>query len=126
MFTEYEGFTMRPVDLQGRPVERTKASHPYNYSGFVQHRWRKNQDGMTSAYTDRMRTWDPEAFDRARKAAEVRGDLFGQLRAAQWEAFLAAYYRDRDLNLVAVMEWCNVSNGHPLWSLHWTGEIAPR
>jgi hypothetical protein len=113
-----------PVDEHGRPVERTKHSHPYSYSGFVLHRLGPNSDATDSVYTDRMQQWDWDKADRCHKA-HMPGKRWDNASPQQMEAYLRDYMGDPDLRLVLVMEYCNVSSGYPVWRLDYrSGKAA--
>lgn len=107
-----------PVDLEGRPVKKTKISNPYNYDGFVLHRLGPNGDIDGCSYTDRIFQWDR---DKAQRCAEEHMDdrRWDMVRPEQIQAFLRAFFDDPEIRLIAVMEWCNQATGYPTWSLHY-------
>lgn len=106
-----------PVDLEGRPVRRTKASHPYSYDGHVVTRVRRNAKRMECNYTDRLAGWDREKYQRlCRKHLDKVS--WASAPPEKVEEFLREWEEDPGLELVAVMEWCNASSGYPTWSLH--------
>ena len=107
-----------PIDLEGKPVKRTKQSHPYSYDGHVVTRMRGNAERMECAYTDRMYGWDHDKMKRLTKK-HMEGFRWGNCPGHQVEAFLREWGEDPGLELVAVMEWCNAASGYPTWSLHW-------
>lgn len=112
------------VDEHGRPVQRTKESHPYNYDGFVQERCGENREANATVYTDRLLQWD---YDKTRALAKKHfkdtgiddgGDYWGQRRAKAIEGFLREWNDDPTIRVILVMEYCNVSNGYPpVWRI---------
>jgi len=106
-----------PCDIDGKPVKRTKASHPYAYDLHVI--WRGRAAKETGAdYSDRLHQWDPEKFDRCAKE-HMPGKRFNNATGGQVEAFLRAYHGDPGLHLIAIQEGCNPSNGYPYWTFHY-------
>jgi hypothetical protein len=107
----------RFVGEDGRPVRKTKYTHPYSYDPFVV--WRGEGEANGSAYTDRLLQWD---YD---KHNELRRRHFGDVAQLRWgtddpakiEAFLRDFFDSPELRLVKVVEYCNVSNGYPCWRL---------
>jgi hypothetical protein len=113
------------VDLEGKPVKRTKQSHPYNYDEHVVTRMRKNAKEMECAYTDRMFGWGRAKMERLTKK-HMEGYRWDNCPGAQVEAFLREWGEDPGLELVAVVEWCNQATGYPTWSLHWVYSAKKR
>lgn len=107
-----------PVDLEGRPVQRTKQSHPYSYDGFVVMRCGPNSEINVCEYTDRLQQWDGAKYDRCRKE-HMAGVRWDTAKPEQITAFLRDYHGDPSIRLIAVMEWCNQATGYPTWSLHY-------
>lgn len=95
---------------------RTKATHPYNYDPIILIHASGNI--TSSAYSDRMRSWEPEKFDFAigQGVGEMR---FSWGRTEAVNAFLHSYYDDPTIKIVKVMEYCNVATGYPCWFLAW-------
>lgn len=94
----------------------TKYDHPYSYSPFFLFGDHESIEGANCDYTDRYQLWDKERYDRAIKAMgkERRWD---QHTPAEYNKFVKAYYGE-NYEVVGVVEWCNVSNGYPCWSIH--------
>ena len=77
-----------------------------------------------SAYTDRMWQWDYEKYN------ELCQKHFGDKGQTNWlyrepkaiEAFIRDYNDDQTLILTKVVEYCNASNGYPVWNLIWYKE----
>lgn len=106
-----------PVDLEGRPVSRTKRSHPYSYDGHVVTRTRANAKEMECVYTDRLAGWDSGKFRRLCRE-HLEGYRWDNAPGRSVQAFLQDWEEDPGLELVAVMEWCNPSSSYATWSLH--------
>lgn len=107
----------RPVDLEGRPVERTKAVYPYSYSSFVVWRSGPNKSIDHAVYTDRLADWDRDKFRRLAQK-HLGHHRWDNAPAGEIQAFLREWNEDPELALIAVMEHCNVATGYPTWSLH--------
>ena len=106
-----------PVDLDGKPVKRTKQSHPYSYDGFVL--WRDgSEDTGHAVYTDRLSQWDRDKFQRLCKK-HMPDRRWDNAAPGDVQAFLSEYNDDPGLRLTAIMEWCNQATGYPTWSLHY-------
>lgn len=104
----------RFIGEDGRPVQKTKYTHPYSYDPFVL--WKGKGDANGSVYTDRLYQWDYEKADRLGKK-HMPGKRWDNAQPSQIEAFLREYLDAPDLKLVKIIEYCNVSNGYPVWRL---------
>jgi hypothetical protein len=124
------GRVMAPgeFDIDGKRVERSKLSHPYTYSAFVlwPMSFGKPITGWDSAvYTDRLQQWDPDKYARLGQK-HMAGKRWDNATPEQVQAFMREYNDDPDLRMVALQECCNVSNGYPIWILHYkTGKVQP-
>jgi hypothetical protein len=102
------------VDLDGRPVERTRNKYPYSYEPYVL--WKgdyKKTDHVV--YSDRLMQWDYDKFNKCcMKVWNNEGQYFDNRKPNDIENFLSKYY-DKEIKLTAIMEGCNVSNGYPYW-----------
>jgi hypothetical protein len=112
-----------PVDLEGRPVAKTKTSNPHDYDGHVIWRGGRNDSINGCDYTDRLQQWDADKFSRCCKA-HMDGVRWDNAPPEQVQAFLRDYHVDPGLRLIAIMEWCNQSSGYPVWSLHYKASEA--
>jgi len=115
---EVYDFETQTVNL--KVVERPRTSHPYNYSEFVF--WKSEIDPKEidgSLYTDRLSQWD---YDKMRKLQKKHfgnsGDYWTSFKPEEIEKFLCDWL-DKEVKLVLMLEYCNVSNGYPLWQLMW-------
>ena len=122
-------FDVAPQDVEGNRITRTKQSHPYSfdeYVSWVKPKYRgktKNMDMVVPedktkavSYSDRLNQWDAEKFQAAfdKHLKPVHG--MANARPHQFEAFLADYHDDPELELVKVVESCNHASGYPLWA----------
>lgn len=111
------------VDEFGNPVSRGKHDHPYTYSGFVQERVHPNEVADGTVYTDRLLQWDykltrkllTKYFDNG--TTDKGGDWWNNRSASRIQEFLRERFDNPKLTVVLVMEYCNVSNGYPLWRI---------
>lgn len=106
------------VDEYGNPVKRTKAEYPYSYDGFVTWRGGENSEITSTIYSDRLRMWDKEKRELdglLEKHFGGTGDYWFNRSPEAIEAFFRDYLKKPELKLILVMEYCNWSNGYPLW-----------
>lgn len=108
------------VDLNGKPVERTPWTNPYDFDEYVE--WKGNYNEYDSAvYSDRMLSWETAKYDKCSK--EVWGDdrrqSFNPERPDLIERFLRLYNNEEKLELTAITRGCNVSNGFPYYVYHY-------
>lgn len=108
-------------DENGNPVERTPQTHPYSYDGFVN--WKTDEKANSCIYTDRLLMWDFDKHDRlCQKHFGNEGQYWNDREPKLIEAFLQDWCDNPDIKLVMVMQHCNLSNGYPVWSLHYIQE----
>ena len=114
-----EEWQLQDFDWRLRHPQHGKYTHPYSYDAFIL--WEKNKSkGNGSAYDDRMRQWDREKWDKAhKKAYPPKFDGGGPSRRyadpKATQKFLRLYFNDSKLQLIRVIEECNVSNGYPVF-----------
>lgn len=100
----------RWVDPGG--LKRTKQDWPYAYSEF--YLWGTPRSDDVAVYSDRLFQWDNVAWERSNEA--VPGKRFDQMSKADADKFMSAYY-EKPIDVSALAEGCNVSNGYPYWIL---------
>ena len=101
----------------------TKWSHPYSYDPIILY-WSGDKP-KASVYTDRMRQWDDAKFTKAYEK-NMQKKRWDNAEPKQIEGFLRDYMKDKGLKLHAVIEYCNASNGYPLWRLDYTPTATTR
>ena len=113
----YDGTSFRiAVDEFGNPVEKSKLEHPYSYSGFVLWRGGENEEVDSTIYSDRLTMWDLKKHNElCLKHFGNKGQHWNNRDPEKIEAFLKDWCEDEGLKLILIMEYCNVSNGYPLW-----------
>lgn len=108
-----------PAPFEGVDTgEKDMFSHPYNYDPFTVFNRGIGQLGERGLYTDRMRSNNHEGF-RA-----LQREIFGKTSDYCWreedpklvERFLCKWTA-REVKLIAIIEFCNPSNGYPYWYL---------
>lgn len=103
------------VNEFGNPIERTPETHPYSYDGFITYRNGDNSEIEEDVYSDRMLQWD---YEKTRKLMKKyfgeQGDYYSNRPPEKIESFLSEYF-NCNVKLIFIMEYCNVSNGYPLW-----------
>jgi hypothetical protein len=110
------------VDEHGKPVRRTKQTHPYTYDGFVQERVHLNKKATGTVYTDRLLQWDYQLTREliAKHFNDGGGDWWNNRSAAQIQEFLRERLEKPNLEVVLVMEYCNQSTGYPVWRIDYS------
>jgi hypothetical protein len=100
----------------GKPVKRTKRSHPYNYDGFVLWRGGANEEANDTIYSDRLLDWDSAKHDElCQKHFGNRAQRWSDRKPEEIEAFLRDFMDKPNLRLIFVMEYCNQATGYPVW-----------
>lgn len=106
------------VDEHNNPVARPKNRFPYTYDGFVTYRNGENKECTGTVYTDRLLQQD---YDKTRKLIakhfDDKGDYWDVRPPEKIQSFLQEWLNEPSLKLVLIMEYCNVSNGYPVWRL---------
>lgn len=105
------------LDLNGRPVKRTPASHPYSYDEFVIFKSERFEKTDCMVYHDRMMQWSGSAFSKAIREVwpdKPHSQMFNGKKPADINRFLNLYF-GKKVELTAVLQGCNVGNGFPYW-----------
>jgi hypothetical protein len=102
------------IDEFGNPVKRCKSEYPYSYDGFVTYRNGENSEANCTIYSDRM-IREKEYEELSTRHFGGGGQMFFNRSGKKIEKFLRDWFDDPELKLIFVMEYCNVSNGYPLW-----------
>lgn len=119
-------FVGQAVDEFDKPVVRTKQSHPYSYDGFVTYRNGKNEEATGTIYSDRLLQWDyAKARNLMMKHFSESGDYWDSRSPEKIQSFLQDWTDERNLKLILVMEYCNVSNGYPVWRFDYAVSKQP-
>lgn len=104
------------VNEHGKPVSRTKSEHPYSYDGFIVWRGGENKEANITQYSDRLYQSDYKKYNElSKKHFGNEGQNFSDREPKKIEAFLRDWCDAPKLKLVFIMEYCNASNGYPLW-----------
>jgi hypothetical protein len=102
------------VNEFGAQIKRTPEKCPYSYDGFITYRNGENKEANHTIYSDRIH--NSEKYVKA--CEEVfgnSGQMFFNRKPEDIEKMLRIFYDDKDLKLIFVMQYCNVSSGFPLW-----------
>ena len=103
------------VDHLGKPVERSKFTHPYSYSPHII-MGEPGSDHDQTDYSDRLMQWDWDKFNGlSMKHFGNEGQVFYDRPMDKIEAFLQDYHNDPKLKLVMVSQGANMGNGFPYW-----------
>lgn len=104
--------------VNNRADNCTKEDWPYSYSEhYLVGTKRKGDDAV---YSDRLQQWDHVSFSRA---WDRTGSYTKSLRKAS--DFLTTYF-NRPIEVSAVAEGCNASNGYPYWIIWFRDLARPR
>ena len=119
---DYYGYELEPryVDINGREVERTPFSNPYNYDEFVLWKSDKfNSHTDSGVYSDRMMQWDLEKYNKCcREVFQNEGQMFGNRKPKQIEKFLSKYLGE-DILLTAIIQGCHWITGFPYCAFYY-------
>ena len=100
------------------PIQ-SQSQHPYSYSPFIV--WGEEKDNETVQYSDRLYQQNFELTEKLCKTHfGDRGQHFNNRNPELIESFLKERLDRPNLKLHMIVEWCNVSNGYPYWSFHFT------
>lgn len=111
-----EVFFIEVEEYEGRP-RKTKQSHPYSYDPIIL--WTDGSDTLEptdSVYTDRLYQWDYKKHNTlCQKHFKNEGQYWDRRNPELIQAFLRDYLDNPNLVLTKIIEYCNVSNGYPVW-----------
>jgi hypothetical protein len=112
-------------DLDRHDPPHMSWEYPYSYDPFTV--WGgRNPKCNGSVYTDRMSQWDYKKF------SETGLKVFGNPGNLRWFAagcdpekvqkFMRLYFGNNTIELTRIVEYCNISNGYPVWRLDYHSE----
>ena len=104
----------RYINEFGQPIERTPDKYNYSYDDYVTYRGGNNKEANHTMYSDRM-LHDLKYNDLCQKWFGSQGQMFDSRKPEDIENWLRDWYDDQDLKLILIMQYCNQSNGYPLW-----------
>lgn len=116
-YTTMDGYIFRhaEVDEFGNPVSKTKSKYPYSYDGFVTYRNGNNSEVNDTIWSDRIQQQDYSKVERLKKKHFGNvSDYYSNANPKKIEAFLSEFL-GRDVTIIFIMEYCNVSSGYPVW-----------
>lgn len=104
------------IGEDGKPVKKNKMEYPYSYDPFVYWRTGNPKETTHTVYSDRMWQWDYTKYNKAAtKAFGSAKQILTGTNHEQMQELLREYYEDPTIKLQLVVEYCNISNGYPLW-----------
>lgn len=109
------------LNLKGNPVKRTPITNPYDYDEYVLFKSDKysNERPYSAVYSDRLMQWDYDRFQKCYKETFSKdSQSFYLCDSVTAERFLSLYF-NKDIELVAMLQGCNVSNGNPYWVFYY-------
>lgn len=103
-------YAMGYVDLNGNPVERPRFNNPYSYDEYVIKKldWKYDDEVV---YSDRLSLWYEDLRQVQEKHFGRSCDYYSDKNLDMIEKFLCELF-EKDIQLTAVTEECNVSNGN--------------
>lgn len=108
------------VDLNGKPIKRTPQDSPYSYDEFVI--WQDKTADIhkcSAVYSDRMMQWNSTKFQHCMQTVfGTSGQSFYNSKHTDINKFLNLYFENK-VQLVAVLQGCNVSTGYPYWIFYY-------
>lgn len=122
MNSDFNGMMIYAEGPDGECIDlatvKTKWSHPYSYDPIVQFIKSGSVIANGTIYTDRLYQWD---FSRANELQDKhfgsRSQYWDRFQPKDIEAFLRDWCNDPELELIKIVEYCNVSTGYPTWRL---------
>jgi hypothetical protein len=93
---------------------RTKGEYPYSYSEFYLYGGPAGRDASDEAnYSDRLWQWDYNKTETLWKK-HCEGHRYDNVPMAKLTAFMSEWH-GRKVEVTALAEGCNPSNGYPYW-----------
>lgn len=113
-------YDSRFIGLNGKPIERTPLSYPYNYDEYVI--WKDenfNEEECSAVYSDRLFQWDYEKYNKCcQEVFKNQGQQFYKREPKEIEKFLGMYF-EKEIKLTAITQGCNQSSGYPYWVFYY-------
>ena len=107
------------MNIHGERVQRTPREYPYSYDPFAVYKDPAFTDADECVYSDRIRQWDWEKFNRCCEAIWGNcGQYFHARKPDEIERFLRMYFDDESIKLTGIEECCNFGNGYPYWGFY--------
>jgi len=117
-------------DLTRSNPPRGRLSYPYSYDPFTV--WgKRDETSNASVWTDRLLQWNYRKFRvLGKRVWKTGGEMvwFNNMKkgnAEKVERFLRLYYNNPTIKLTRIVEYCNASNGFPVWHLIYRNERWP-
>jgi hypothetical protein len=111
-------------DWDGNPVKKNRHDYRYSYDPYVIFQKRTQYDNCV--YSDRLYQWDSKKYNLlCEKHFGNQGQMWSGRPIKKIESFLQDYHDNPNLELVGVMEGCNVSTGFPYWIFMFCRNLPP-
>lgn len=110
------------IDINGNPIDKTPRTNPYDYDSFVIFKYSnfdKNKDKAVD--TDRLAEWNPDLYNDIYHRLYMkygRNPNFIFRNRSSCSEFMSRYY-NKNIEVTAVVQNCNVSNGYPYWTIYY-------
>lgn len=104
-----------PINEFGDMVKKSKDKYPYSYDGFILFRLLPNSEATNTLYCDRLRSQYSNWDEMLKKHFGNISDYFNDRSPEKIQNFLRDLLNKPNLLLVFCMEYCNLSNGYPVY-----------
>lgn len=107
------------VDINDKPVEKTKDEYPYSYDTYVVWQNNYNKGKSNTVYSDRLYQWDYKKYNKC--CREIWGNeeqYFSSRRPKDIEKFLSKYF-NKEIKLTVIMQGVNACKGYPYWIFYY-------
>lgn len=117
----YSGF----INEYDSNVKKTKYDYPYSYDGFIVNRLAPNSEANNTIYSDKFNIFNKEKYKKLKeKYFPNDGDYWPvNNEPLVIQNFLREFFDNKDLKLVFIMEYCNLTTGYPYWRFDFYAEF---
>jgi len=96
--------------------ERTPDAYPYGYDPYFIKGHKRDTEGCSAYYNDRMYQNRYELYHEIRRSMDVpHGDYFWRHISLEKASEFISRFEGKPYEVTAIGEGCNVSNGYPYW-----------
>lgn len=115
----------KSYDILNIPIpQKSKFDYRYSYDTFII--WHNGKKAKGSVYTDRLYQWDYEKHNKlCKKYFGNESQYWSDRKQKDIEKFMQEFNDDETINVVALAETCNVSNGFPIWIIFYNNDNKP-
>ena len=129
LFVKFADSTEAYVGEFGTQVARPKSKHPHDYDGFVIWQSKSYGEVISPGFVDSITGacelwgWDTAKFEKCLLRYVAPSDVadpiyWAKVAPARLERVLQDYLDMPELQLVRLMEFCNLASGRPSWRIY--------